>query len=61
MKLAEDPAGINGLMLHKLAQRFLNLERTGLLVAQKPIMHSVNVHERCKKEIEYFDACRNGF
>ena len=24
-----------------------------LLLHQKPITHAVNVHERCKKEIEY--------
>ena len=29
------------------------LQAAGLLREQKPIMHSVNVHERCKKEIEY--------
>lgn len=29
------------------------LQKAGLLVAQKQIMHTVNVHERCKKEIEY--------
>lgn len=29
------------------------LQKAGLLVAQKAIMHAVNVHERCKKEIEY--------
>lgn len=29
------------------------LQEAGLLVAQKPITHAVNVHERCKKEIEF--------
>jgi len=29
------------------------LQSAGLLVNQKPITHTVNVHERCKKEIEY--------
>ncbi len=29
------------------------LKAHGLLVAQREIVHSVNVHERCKKEIEY--------
>jgi valyl-tRNA synthetase len=28
------------------------LKNTNLLIAQKPITHAVNVHERCKKEIE---------
>lgn len=29
------------------------LKEQGLLVNQKPITHAVNVHDRCKKEIEY--------
>lgn len=29
------------------------LKHAGFLVNQKPITHNVNVHERCKKEIEY--------
>lgn len=29
------------------------LQNTGHLLEQKPISHAVNVHERCKKEIEY--------
>lgn len=29
------------------------LQTQGLLLAQKPIVHAVQVHERCKKEIEY--------
>jgi len=29
------------------------LTESGALVNQKPITHTVNVHERCKKEIEY--------
>ena len=29
------------------------LEKSGLLINKRPIVHSVNVHERCKKEIEY--------
>ena len=29
------------------------LSKAGLLKESKPITHSVNVHERCKKEIEY--------
>lgn len=28
------------------------LKQNNLLIAQKPIQHAVNVHERCKKEIE---------
>ncbi len=30
------------------------LKQEGLLRAQQPITHAVNVHERCKNEIEYF-------
>ncbi len=43
-----------GLKAH--AARALVLEKlqeAGLLVGQREIMHAVNVHERCKKEIEY--------
>ncbi len=29
------------------------LQKAGLLIAQRAITHAVNVHERCKKEIEY--------
>lgn len=29
------------------------LKQEGLLIKQTPITHAVNVHERCKKEIEY--------
>ncbi|MGB8467410.1 MAG: valine--tRNA ligase [Candidatus Babeliales bacterium] len=42
---------------HKVAEaRKIILERLaldGALKEQKPIVHAVNVHERCKKEIEY--------
>lgn len=35
------------------AKAIEELNAAGLLVAQKPITHAVNVHERCKKDIEY--------
>jgi len=33
-----------------------DLKAAGLLVSQKPIMHAVKVHERCKTEIEIMNA-----
>jgi valyl-tRNA synthetase len=32
------------------------LKEKNLLIRQRPIKHSVNVHERCKKEIEYIEV-----
>ncbi len=32
------------------------LKAKNLLIRQRPIKHSVNVHERCKKEIEYIEV-----
>ncbi len=43
-----------GLKVHLAREKILELlKEQGLLKSQKPIMHNVNVHERCKKEIEY--------
>ncbi len=43
-----------GLKLHDARNRIIEeLKKQNLLVDQKPITHAVNVHERCKKEIEY--------
>ncbi len=43
-----------GLKLHDARKTILEeLKKQNLLVDQKPISHAVNVHERCKKEIEY--------
>jgi valyl-tRNA synthetase len=43
-----------GMNATQARQRILiELAEKQLLLAQKPIKHSVNVHERCKKEIEY--------
>jgi valyl-tRNA synthetase len=43
-----------GLRAHNARVKILEeLEAAGLLKAKKPIKHNVNVHERCKKEIEY--------
>jgi len=50
-----DVAGpIAGLRVHEARKKVLELlSDSGLLLEQKAIKHSVNVHERCKNEIEY--------
>jgi valyl-tRNA synthetase len=53
-KWSEHTGILQGLKCTEARQRVLEeLEKAGLLVKQEPISHSVNVHERCKKEIEY--------
>lgn len=43
-----------GLKAHAARERILEaLKERGLLITQKQITHAVNVHERCKKEIEF--------
>ncbi len=43
-----------GLKAHTAREKVLEeLKAQGLLTTQRAITHSVNVHERCKKEIEY--------
>jgi valyl-tRNA synthetase len=43
-----------GLKAHIAREKVIEeLDKAGLLKAKKPIKHSVNVHERCKKDIEY--------
>jgi valyl-tRNA synthetase len=43
-----------GLKVHDARAKILEaLKEQGLLRNQRPITHSVNVHERCKKEIEF--------
>lgn len=52
-KLTEQTGLLSGLTVLQGREQILKeLESVGLLKSQKPIMHSVNVHERCKKEIE---------
>lgn len=47
---------LEGLKVAAARERILvELTAQGLLLNQKPIMHAVNVHERCKNEIEYLD------
>lgn len=50
-----EKAGIlQGLKVAPARERVLNaLSEAGSLVSQRAITHTVNVHERCKKEIEY--------
>lgn len=43
-----------GMRAHSAREKIVALlEAEGLLKNKRPITHSVNVHERCKKEIEY--------
>lgn len=40
--------------VHSAREKIVELlEKEGLLISKRPITHMVNVHERCKKEIEY--------
>jgi valyl-tRNA synthetase len=50
----EDTGFLAGLKVHQARETVLEeLKKQNLLINQKPIVHTVNVHERCKKEIEY--------
>ncbi len=45
---------LEGMRVHAAREKILELlDKAGLLKSKKPITHTVNVHERCKKEIEY--------
>lgn len=53
-KWLENTGILAGLRAHNAREKVLQeLDAAGLLVNKKPITHTVNVHERCKKEIEY--------
>jgi valyl-tRNA synthetase len=55
-KWTEMTGPLQGLKVHDARKKILELlKESGNLVNQKPITHSVNVHERCKKEIEYIE------
>jgi len=55
-KWTELTGPLAGLKVHDARKKILELLReSGNLVNQKPITHNVNVHERCKKEIEYIE------
>ncbi len=53
-KMVEKAGILAGLTVAQARAKALEeLNKAGLLVSQKSITHAVNVHERCKKEIEY--------
>jgi len=55
-KWTEITGPLQGLKVHDARKKILELlKESGALVNQKPITHAVNVHERCKKEIEYIE------
>jgi len=52
-KWLPDTGILAGLKVKDAREKILEeLEKNGLLINKKPIRHSVNVHERCKKDIE---------
>ncbi len=55
-KFKADIPFIGGLKVHPAREAIIaKLKEQNLLIEQKPIIHSVNIHERCKKEIEYMN------
>lgn len=53
-KFVQKTGELAGLKVSQARQKVLELlQQKGLLLKQKAIEHSVSVHERCKKEIEY--------
>ncbi|MEX0672149.1 MAG: valine--tRNA ligase [Candidatus Babeliales bacterium] len=53
-KWVADTGPLEGLRAKAAREKILELlKEQGLVLDQKPIIHAVNVHERCKKEIEY--------
>ncbi len=53
-KWTEQTGILAGLNVHDARAKILEtLKEQGLVRNQKPIVHAVNVHERCKREIEY--------
>ena len=53
-KFTSDSGILAGLKVAEARKVIIEVLKTeGLLGIQKPITHTVNVHERCKKEIEY--------
>ncbi|MBI2135893.1 valine--tRNA ligase [Candidatus Woesearchaeota archaeon] len=53
-KMNELAGKYQGLPLKEARKEILNdLKTAGLLIAQKPITHAVNVHERCSTELEF--------
>lgn len=55
-KWTEITGPLQGLKVHDARKKILDLlKEKELLIDQKPIVHIVNVHERCKNEIEYIE------
>ncbi|MEX0940264.1 MAG: valine--tRNA ligase [Candidatus Babeliales bacterium] len=53
-KWIESTGPLAGLKSHEAREKILELlKEKKILKEQKPLTHTVNVHERCKKEIEY--------
>lgn len=53
-KFVESIAILAGLKVPQAREAILQeLKNRNLLIRQQPITHAVNIHERCKKEIEY--------
>ncbi|MCL4361627.1 valine--tRNA ligase [Candidatus Dependentiae bacterium] len=53
-KFKQDIPHLSSLKVEPAREKILELlKEAGLLLKQTDIMHSVNIHERCKKEIEY--------
>ncbi|MBD3231298.1 valine--tRNA ligase [Candidatus Dependentiae bacterium] len=53
-KLTKNTGPLEGLKVHQARKRTIELlQESGKLLNQKKINHNVNVHERCKQEIEY--------
>ncbi len=53
-KWLEATGPLHGLKAHDARKKIIELlKEHNLLLNQRPISHAVNVHERCKKEIEY--------
>jgi len=56
-KWADHTGILAGLKVEAARQLIIEvLKENNLLIRQRPIKHSVNVHERCKKEIEYIEV-----
>lgn len=56
-KWADHTGILAGLKVEAARQTIIQaLKDNNLLVRQRPISHAVNVHERCKKEIEYIEV-----
>ena len=50
----EKAGPLAGMRVHSAREKIIELlEEEGLLKNKRAITHTVNVHERCKKEIEY--------